>query len=216
MRSIHLPFARWVTSFLSTFFLLLPSAHAAGNFMHRKRLRLWFIHVIHRFIHNMLITLFITMDNSPQKIAMLPWNADTVEVPVMWIVWITRNGAQGGDSANSLFIKKQVVSYACRSFCFTLSTRQTTVAVCRQSDDSDDQTESLWDFLSDWKNSEQQHAFLHSNIEESTFHHLRWSPSLSREENVLHAFLCSNIQHSTFHHSPAKTGLSIVWKSKIS
>mgnify|MGYP000128128931 FL=1 len=51
--------------------------------MHRKRLRLWFIHVIHRFIHNMLITLFITVDNSPQKIAMLPWNADTVEVPVM-------------------------------------------------------------------------------------------------------------------------------------
>ena len=31
------------------------------------------------------------------------------------------------------------------------------------------------------------HAFLHSNIEESTFHHLRWSPSLSREENVSHA-----------------------------
>ena len=82
------------------------------------------------------------------------------------------------------------------------------------------------------------HAFLHSNIEESTFHHLRWSPSLSREENVLHASLrtafaffsftqrkkChmqplfpgSNIQHSTFHHPPAKTGLSIVWKSKIS
>ena len=54
---------------------------------------------------------------------------------------------------------------------------------------ADDQTESLWDFLSDWKNSEQQHAFLHSNIEESTFHHLRWSPSLSREENVLQAFL---------------------------
>ena len=187
MRSIHLPFARWVTSFLSTFFLLLPSAHAAGNFMHRKRLRLWFIHVIHRFIHNMLITLFITVDNSPQKIAMLPWNADTVEVPVMWIVWITRNGAQGVDSANNFFIKKKGVSYACHSFWFTLSTRQTTVAVCRQSDDSDDQTESLWDFLSDWKNSEQQHAFLHSNIEESTFHHL-----------------------------PAKTGLSIVWKSEIS
>ena len=33
------------------------------------------------------------------------------------------------------------------------------------------------------------HAFLHSNIEESTFHHLRWSPSLSREGNVSHAFL---------------------------
>ena len=31
-----------------------------------------------------------------------------------------------------------------------------------------------------------------------------------------HAFLCSNIQHSTFHHPPEKTGLSIVWKSKIS
>ena len=31
------------------------------------------------------------------------------------------------------------------------------------------------------------HAFLHSNIEESTFHHLRWSPSLSREGNVSHA-----------------------------
>ena len=107
MRSIHLPFARWVTSFLSTFFLLLPSAHAARDFMHRKRLRLWFIHVIHRFIHNMLITLFITVDNSPQKIAMLPWNADTVEVPVMWIVWITRNGAQGVDSANSFFIKRR-------------------------------------------------------------------------------------------------------------
>ena len=30
-----------------------------------------------------------------------------------------------------------------------------------------------------------------------------------------HAFLCSNIQHSTFHQL-AKTGLSIVWKSKIS
>lgn len=115
MRSIHLPFARWVTSFLSTFFLLLPSAHAARDFMHKKRLRLWFIHVIHRFIHNMLITLFITVDNSPQKIAMLPWNADTVEVPVMWIVWITRNGAQGVDSANSFFIKKQIVSYACHS-----------------------------------------------------------------------------------------------------
>ena len=119
MRSIHLPFARWVTSFLSTFFLLLPSAHAARDFMHKKRLRLWFIHVIHRFIHNMLITLFITVDNSPQKIAMLPWNADTFEVPVMWIVWITRNGAQGVDSANSFFIKKQVVSYACHSFWFT-------------------------------------------------------------------------------------------------
>ena len=39
---------------------------------------------------------------------------------------------------------------------------------------------------------------------------------LSREENVLHAFLCSNIQHSTFHHQPAKTGLSILLKSKIS
>ncbi len=33
-------------------------------------------------------------------------------------------------------------------------------------------------------------AFLYSIIEDSTFHHLRWSPSLSREENVLHAFLC--------------------------
>ena len=111
MRSIHLPFARWVTSFLSTFFLLLPSAHAARDFMHKKRLRLWFIHVIHRFIHNMLITLFITVDNSTQKIAMLPWNADTFEVPVMWIVWITRNGAQGVDSANSFFIKASRIIY---------------------------------------------------------------------------------------------------------
>ena len=32
-------------------------------------------------------------------------------------------------------------------------------------------------------------AFLYSIIEDSTFHHLRWSPSLSREENVLQAFL---------------------------
>ncbi|WP_234944909.1 hypothetical protein, partial [Dialister histaminiformans] len=31
-----------------------------------------------------------------------------------------------------------------------------------------------------------------------------------------HAFLHSNIEDSTFHHQPAKTGLSIVWKSKIS
>ena len=35
-----------------------------------------------------------------------------------------------------------------------------------------------------------QHAFLHSNIEDSTFHHPPgggWSPSLSREGNVSHA-----------------------------
>ena len=33
-----------------------------------------------------------------------------------------------------------------------------------------------------------------------------------------HAFLRSNIniENSTFHHQPAKTGLAIVWKSKIS
>lgn len=65
MWSIHLPFARCVAPFLSTFFLLLPPAHAAGDFMRIKRPRLWFIHVIHRFIHNMLITLFIMVDNSP-------------------------------------------------------------------------------------------------------------------------------------------------------
>lgn len=46
--------------------------------MRIKRPRLWFIHVIHRVIHNMLITLFITVDNSPQKIAMLPKNAVSV------------------------------------------------------------------------------------------------------------------------------------------
>ena len=33
---------------------------------------------------------------------------------------------------------------------------------------------------------------------------------------IKHTFLHTNIQHSTFHHPPAKTGLSIVWKSKIS
>ena len=65
-----------------------------------------------------------------------------------------------------------------------------------------------------------------------------WSPSLSREGNVLHdflflafysyvfvkwkkcnilpSFLLIHIVDSTFHHQPAKTGLSIVWKSKIS
>ena len=31
-----------------------------------------------------------------------------------------------------------------------------------------------------------------------------------------HAFLHSNIVDSTFHQPPTKTGLSIVWKSKIS
>ena len=30
-----------------------------------------------------------------------------------------------------------------------------------------------------------------------------------------HAFLYSNIVDSTFHQPPTKTGLSIVWKSKI-
>ena len=36
-----------------------------------------------------------------------------------------------------------------------------------------------------------QHAFLCSNIQYSTFHHLlrRWSPFLSRTGNVLHAFI---------------------------
>ena len=33
---------------------------------------------------------------------------------------------------------------------------------------------------------------------------------------IKHTFLHTNIQHSTFHHPPAKTGLSMVWKSKIS
>ena len=68
---------------------------------------------------------------------------------------------------------------------------------------------------------EQQHAFLYPHIEESTFHHLRWSPPLSREGNVWHVslhtafaflsftqrekchmlplFLYSDIPHSTFH-----------------
>ncbi|MGN8835370.1 hypothetical protein, partial [Allisonella histaminiformans] len=34
--------------------------------------------------------------------------------------------------------------------------------------------------------------------------------------NILPSFLPIHIEDSTFHHSPAKTGLSIVWKSKIS
>ena len=37
-----------------------------------------------------------------------------------------------------------------------------------------------------------------------------------RSRNHAACFLCSAIPHSTFHHQPAKTGLSIVWKSKIS
>ena len=39
-----------------------------------------------------------------------------------------------------------------------------------------------------------QHAFLCSNIQHSTFHHLlrRWSPFLSREENVLQSLLSYN------------------------
>ena len=48
---------------------------------------------------------------------------------------------------------------------------------------------------------EQQHAFLYSNIVDSTFHHQpkAGGPPLSREENVWHAFLRANIQELTFH-----------------
>ena len=44
---------------------------------------------------------------------------------------------------------------------------------------------------------EHQHAFLHSNIVDSTFHHLlrRWSPFLSRTGNVSHAFICEAFLH---------------------
>ena len=47
-----------------------------------------------------------------------------------------------------------------------------------------------------------QHAFLHSNIEDSTFPHQPKAggpPFLSRTGNVLHAFLRANIQELTFH-----------------
>ena len=52
------------------------------------------------------------------------------------------------------------------------------------------QTGSLCGFLSNKKNSEHLHAFLFSNIQHSTFHHLlrRWSPFLSRTGNVSQAF----------------------------
>ena len=48
---------------------------------------------------------------------------------------------------------------------------------------------------------EKQHSpsFLLIHIVESTFHHLRWSPFLSRTGNVSHAFLRANIQELTFH-----------------
>ena len=37
-----------------------------------------------------------------------------------------------------------------------------------------------------------------------------------KKGNILPSFLLIHIEESTFHHLPAKTGLSIVWKSKIS
>ena len=45
-----------------------------------------------------------------------------------------------------------------------------------------------------WK-AQQRGIFLQTHIEDSTFHHLRWSPSLSREENVLRAFI-NQLLHS--------------------
>ena len=43
-----------------------------------------------------------------------------------------------------------------------------------------------------------------------------WGYAAFERQLIKHTFLHTNIQHSTFHHPPAKTGLSIVWKSKIS
>ena len=37
-----------------------------------------------------------------------------------------------------------------------------------------------------------------------------------KDSEHLQPFLYSNIEESTFHQPPTKTGLSIVWKSKIS
>ena len=51
----------------------------------------------------------------------------------------------------------------------------------------------------------------------SPFPHM--SPSIHKQiitQSFSNIPLCSNIQQSTFPHQPAKTGLSIVWKSKIS
>ena len=90
------------------------------------------------------------------------------------VLWFTSNSQGYADalllhkvnSAYDFFIKGKRMVYI-----NLLSTRQTTVAVCRQSDDSNNQTGSLWGFLSDEKNSEHFHAFLYSNIQHSTFHH---------------------------------------------
>ena len=84
-----------------------------------------------------------------------------------------------------------------------------------------------------------RHTFPLLNIQHSTFHRHSSVPvtadqstmhttqgdvkavqkrTFCRRKNSEHSqpFLHPNIVDSTFHHQPAKTGLSIVWKSKIS